>query len=79
MPLVPTADLLGRSAAVRAGLAAFNEWYDGPVGTRLRETFRFTESTLANGQPNVTTDSRSGEETASARSLPASIWGANSL
>jgi outer membrane receptor protein involved in Fe transport len=63
---VRTENLRGTNASNPAGLAAFNEWYDGPVGTALRNTFRFTERTLSNGQPDITSDNRSGEVVATA-------------
>jgi outer membrane receptor protein involved in Fe transport len=63
---VRTENLRGTNASNPAGVAAFNEWYNGPVGTALRNTFRFTETTLPNGQPDITSDSRSGEVVATA-------------
>ncbi|HWA26524.1 MAG TPA: TonB-dependent receptor plug domain-containing protein [Lacunisphaera sp.] len=49
-----------------AGIAAWNAWYDGPVGSQLRETFRFTESTSINPTTGETvavlnSDSRNAE------------------
>lgn len=61
-----TENLRGTNSANPAGLAAFNEWYDGPVGTALRNTFRIRETTLANGQPDVISENRSGEVVATA-------------
>jgi hypothetical protein len=31
-----------------AGVTAWNQWWDGPTGTQLRKTFRFTESVSTN-------------------------------
>lgn len=56
-----TENLRGLNNANPAGLAAFNGWYDGPVGTAFRNTFRFRETTLANGQADVISENRSGE------------------
>lgn len=58
--------LEGRNDVNPAGIAAWNEWWDGPVGSQLRETFRFSESTSIN--PNtgeivatMVSDSRNSE------------------
>jgi outer membrane receptor protein involved in Fe transport len=32
----------------QAGVDAWNQWWDGPTGSQLRETFRFTESVSTN-------------------------------
>lgn len=49
-----------------AGIAAWNAWYDGPIGSTLRETFRFTESVTTNPTTGETiatlsSDSRGSE------------------
>lgn len=63
---VRTENLRGSNADKPAGVAAFNEWYDGPIGTLLRNTFRFRETTLANGQADVVSENRAGEVVATA-------------
>jgi hypothetical protein len=45
--------LEGRNDANPAGIAAWNQWWEGPTGSQLRKTFRFTE--------NVTTNPTTGE------------------
>lgn len=44
-----------------AALAAFNEWFNGPTGMALRNTFRFRETTLGSGLADVISENRSGE------------------
>jgi hypothetical protein len=49
-----------------AGIAAFNQWWDGPTGTKIRQTFRFTERTSINPTTGetvatLTSDSRNAE------------------
>lgn len=58
---VQSANLLGLNANNPAGLAAWNEFYNGPVGQMIRETFRFRETGT-----DVQHDRRSGEVVATA-------------
>ncbi len=63
---VRTENLEGRNNANPTGVAAWNAWYDGPIGSQLRETFRFTENTTVNpvtGEivATLTSDSRNSE------------------
>ena len=49
-----------------AGIAAWNEWWNGPTGSQLRETFRITERTSINPTTGetvatLTSDSRNAE------------------
>ncbi len=60
-------NLEGTNANNPAGVAAWNAWYNGPIGTQLRETFRITEKILATNPAtgeviaSVTSDSRNAE------------------
>ncbi|HYC69836.1 MAG TPA: TonB-dependent receptor plug domain-containing protein [Opitutaceae bacterium] len=56
-----TENLRGTNASRPAGVAAWNEWFDGPVGSALRGTFRIRQTTLTNGQPDILSENRSGE------------------
>ena len=63
---VRTENLEGTNANNPAGVAAWNEWFDGPMGQTLRDTFRFTERTTINPATGetvatITSDSRSSE------------------
>jgi hypothetical protein len=63
---VRTENLEGTNNNNAAGIAAFNQWYDGPVGSKLRQTFRITERTTINPTTGetvatLTSDSRNAE------------------
>ncbi len=63
---VHTQNLRGINSGNPAGVAAFNTWYNGPVGLALRNTFRFRETTLTDGRSEVISENRSGEVVATA-------------
>lgn len=63
---VRTENLEGTNAGNPQGIAAWNQWFDGPMGQTLRNTFRFSERTTVNPTTGeivatITSDSRSGE------------------
>src|SRR5204862_3286077 len=63
---VQTENLEGTNNNNPAGIAAWNQWWNGPVGTQLRQTFRFTERTSINPTTGetvatLTSDSRNSE------------------
>ena len=66
MDALQTQNLRGRNAGNPAGVAAWNEWYNGPVGSALRNTFRFRDGSLINGQPDIISENRAGEVVATA-------------
>jgi hypothetical protein len=47
-------------------VAAWNQWYNGPIGTKLRNTFRFRNGSLITGEPDVISENRAGEVVATA-------------
>jgi hypothetical protein len=56
-----TENIRGTNNSRAAGLAAWNQWYDGPIGTALRGTFRIRQTTLASGVLDILSENRSGE------------------
>ncbi len=56
-----TENVRGTNNSRAAGLAAWNTWYNGPIGTALQKTFRIRQTTLTNGQPDILSENRSGE------------------
>ena len=63
---VQTENLEGRNAANPAGVTAWNQWYEGPTGTTLRNTFQFTQTVSTNPttgeiQATLTSNSRGSE------------------
>lgn len=51
-------NLRGGNSGNSAGLAAWNEWYNGPIGSALRKTFRFTNDTQPSTNPDISTNNR---------------------
>ncbi|HEY1111348.1 MAG TPA: TonB-dependent receptor plug domain-containing protein [Opitutaceae bacterium] len=63
---IRTEILEGTNAGNPTGVAAWNQWWEGPIGSHLRSTFRFTERVTTNpttGEPvaTITSDSRGSE------------------
>jgi hypothetical protein len=51
----------GTNASRPAGVAAWNDWYNGPVGMAMQQTFRIRQTTLTNGLLDIISENRSGE------------------
>jgi hypothetical protein len=63
---VRTENIRGTNAGNPAGVTAFDQFYNGPIGTALRKTFRFRETTLGSGLLDIVSENRAGEVVATA-------------